>query len=100
MKQMPLPQTLNITTAALVQAEILAALDAGETLELDASGVCEMDTAGLQLLMACHLHAKQTSLKLRITATSPAVEAAFMLAGLHKLLDEIKEVTSEKDPGS
>lgn len=100
MKQMPLPQTLNITTAALIQAEILAALDAGEALELDASEVCEMDTAGLQLLMACHLYAKQNSSKLRIAAMSPAVGAAFMLAGLHELLDEINEVTSEKDPGS
>lgn len=97
---MPLPQTLNITTAALVQAEVLAALDVGEALELDASGICEMDTAGLQLLMACHLHAKQTSSKLRIAATSPAVEAAFILAGLHKLLDEINEVIREKNPGS
>ncbi|WP_088279346.1 lipid asymmetry maintenance protein MlaB [Ideonella sp. A 288] len=45
--------------------------------ELDLSGVCEIDTAGLQLLMVARRQAEAQQRRLRLVNRSTAVEAMF-----------------------
>lgn len=90
----------NITAVSSLQTELLAALDAGDMLQLDGSAVTEIDTAGLQFLLACQSMKREESSTMRICALSQAVKDAFELAGLSELFDETNGVPSEKNSGS
>lgn len=69
---------------ALELKELLrAALDGASSLELDLSGVTELDTAGLQLLMAA-----QQSAPLSIGARSEAVAEVFSTFQLGSRFDQ------------
>lgn len=96
---MPLPQCLSIVIAADLQSAILAALESAERLELDASCVTEIDTAGLQLMLVCQKYAALNPTKLRITSVSPVIREAFSLAGLNEFIADVKEVASEENSG-
>jgi len=56
---------------------VLAGLPDGHDLEVDLSEVTEMDSAGVQLLMAAKKTARATSRELRVCGRSPAVEEVF-----------------------
>ncbi len=55
----------------------LAGVAAGGALELNLAGVTEMDSAGVQLLMAARKSARAVQSELRLVAHSPAVLAVF-----------------------
>jgi anti-sigma B factor antagonist len=64
---------LTIYTALDTKRQLLDAVLATKTLELDLSQVGEMDTAGFQLLVLAKREAQRLDRSLRIVAHSPAV---------------------------
>jgi anti-sigma B factor antagonist len=60
----------------------LATLDPGADLVVDLGAVTELDSSGVQLLMAAQLSAAATQTRLRLCATSPAVTEVFATLGL------------------
>lgn len=73
---------LTIYTALELKDTLLAGLSAGDELELDLSGVGEIDAAGLQLLVMIKKQAADLGKVLRITGHSPVVLALLNLSGL------------------
>ena len=67
-------EDMTIYQAQAQKEQLLAALAAAEHLELDLSGVAEMDTAGLQLLMLLKREVLQQDKRLTISGHSPAVQ--------------------------
>lgn len=64
---------LTIFTAQAVRERLLAALAAGGEVEVDLSRVSEMDSAGVQLLVAAKREAAARRQPLHFTGHSPAV---------------------------
>jgi len=75
----------NIYRAAELKAELLQALQAGATLELDLSDVSELDTAGVQLLLLAEREARARGGALRLVAASPAADEVLALFDLRSL---------------
>ena len=63
----------TIYTAAQWKCRLFTRLAANRHLDLDLSGVSEIDTAGQQLLIAVKLHAMAIGGSLRVVAHSPVV---------------------------
>ena len=72
---------LTVATAAAVREEILTALPPGGTgeVEIDLSGVSEIDTAGLQLMLQLK---RKCGARLRLVNHSPAVLQILDLSNL------------------
>ena len=71
---------LTIYRAAELAAALKAALAgvaAGSALEMDLSGVTEMDSAGVQLLMSAKRSADESGRALRMAGLSPAANDVF-----------------------
>jgi len=64
---------LCIYTVASERAQLLDALDHGTDVEVDLSEVSEMDSAGMQLLVAAKREAALRNKTLRFSGHSPAV---------------------------
>ena len=64
---------LNIYTVAALRLQLLEALDAANEVEVDLSAVAEMDSAGMQLMVAAKREAAQHQKTLRFSGHSPAV---------------------------
>jgi anti-anti-sigma factor len=64
---------MTIYTAADLKQQLLPRLAKCKEMELDLSGVNEMDSAGLQLLVLLKREAKEKGIELRMTAHGPAV---------------------------
>ncbi len=62
--------------AAAMKAS-LAQVPAGAAFEIDLSGVTEMDSAGVQLLLAARRSASESGRTLRVAGDSPAVAEVF-----------------------
>lgn len=73
---------LNIFNAAEQAQRLLAALDAGSEVDVDLSGVTEIDSAGVQLMVAAKREALARNKPLRFTNHSPAVFDIFELCDL------------------
>lgn len=75
---------ISIYRAAELKQTLLTALEVpgGGTLELDLSGVTELDTAGVQLLILSKRVAQQKQRTLRLSGHSPAVLDVFELLNL------------------
>lgn len=84
-----LAQDLTIYHAIEQKADLLAALEVADGLELDLSQVSEIDTAGLQLLILAKREAAQRNKSMSIVAHSPAV---------HETLDFCNLMTFFGDP--
>ncbi len=81
---LPLDGELNIYRAAELRQVLLAALsDSPAGLELDLSGVSEIDSAGVQLLLAVRRDLHARGLPLRLSAPSAAVRELFELFALN-----------------
>ncbi len=63
---------MTIYEAVAQKAVLLKALDGHEEVEIDLSGVTELDTAGLQLLVLAKRVALKADKTLRLVAHSPA----------------------------
>jgi len=64
---------LNISTAAVLRQRLLDAIDAGAEVEVDLSQVSEMDSAGIQLMVAAKREAAIRNKSLRFIGHSQAV---------------------------
>lgn len=73
---------LTIYSAAPVRAQLLDALSSTSALTLDLSQVCEIDSAGMQLLLAARRMASDTGATLVLASHTPAVLDALGLFGL------------------
>lgn len=74
---------LNIYSAAATRDALLAAMRGSATLVLDLSQVCEIDSAGVQLLLAAR---RQPGCALELRHHTSAVSEALALFGLdHQL---------------
>ncbi|CAK0740165.1 hypothetical protein CCP3SC15_1090002 [Gammaproteobacteria bacterium] len=71
--QVALNGEMTIFTAQKLATELLTPLAAGVCLEIDLSGVNEIDSAGLQLMLAAKRMADVRDLPLRFVGHSPAV---------------------------
>ncbi|WP_346728233.1 STAS domain-containing protein [Rubrivivax gelatinosus] len=88
---------LTIYRASELRESLLAALatlDPGADLELDLGGVTDMDSAGVQLLMAAQRSAAAADSRLSLAATSPAVADVLATLGLTAHFD----VSSSRTP--
>jgi anti-sigma B factor antagonist len=72
---------LTIYGAAQLKQTLLDALVARDPLTLDLADVCEVDSAGVQLLLAALRHAAAAGVPLLLAAHSAAVLEAFALLG-------------------
>ena len=64
---------LSIYTAATLRRQLLDALDAAPQLEVDLAGVTEMDSAGVQLMVAAKREATMRNKLVQFTAHSQVV---------------------------
>ncbi|HPU80179.1 STAS domain-containing protein [Accumulibacter sp.] len=80
--RLALREDMTIYQAQAQKEQLLAALAATEDLELDLSGVGEMDTAGLQLLLLLKREVLQQGKQLKIISHSPNVQRLFDFCNL------------------
>ncbi|MFZ2269909.1 MAG: STAS domain-containing protein [Azonexus sp.] len=73
---------LNIFTAAELRLQLLEALAGNPELEVDLTQVSEIDSAGLQLMLAAKREAATRQQTLQFTGHSPAVFDALELCRL------------------
>lgn len=64
---------MNIYRAAELKQELLAPIARDASVEIDLSGVTDLDTAGLQVLMLAKKTAQSAGCELRLVAHSPVV---------------------------
>lgn len=81
-------ENMTIYQAAAQKQQLLDALSIGEHLELDLSGVAEMDSAGLQLLLLLKREALQAGKQLSISGHSPAVRQVLDLCNLVRVFGD------------
>lgn len=73
---------MTIYQAEQLKAALLETLEKSSVLEINLSGVTEIDTAGVQLLMLAKETARAAQKELRLTAHSEAVVEVFELIDL------------------
>jgi anti-anti-sigma regulatory factor len=78
---------LRIAAAPALRDALLAALAAGEAVELDGTAVTQVDTAVLQLLAAFSRDARAAGLSVRWTGASDSLQRGVAVLGLHALID-------------
>jgi anti-sigma B factor antagonist len=73
---------MTIYRAAELKPVLLDAVRTQDSPALDLSGVCEFDSAGVQLLLASRLEAARLGKPFAVVAASPAVREVLALLGL------------------
>jgi len=79
---------LNIFTAEALRDRLLKSLGQAATLDLDLSAVGEVDSAGLQVLIATKREATLLNKPLRLVAVSASVTELLNLCGLAAYFSE------------
>lgn len=74
---------LTVYAVHALKERLLAALDESARLQLDLSGVAEVDGAGIQLLLATQREARQRDGALSLIGVPPQLRDALELANLH-----------------
>jgi anti-anti-sigma factor len=77
---------LDLHESARFEEQVSATLTDVATIELDASGLTFIDSAGLQALLAARDGARERGIDFRFTAVSEQVARVVEVAGLHDLL--------------
>jgi anti-anti-sigma factor len=67
----------------------LAGVSDGDELEVDLSSVTEMDSAGVQLLLAARKTARASGREMRLSRRSPAVDEVFETLQLAACFDDM-----------
>ena len=80
---------LTVQTAAESKNSLLSALQTGSGIDLDLSGVSELDTAGLQLLLLLKREAEHLGKPLNVITPSAAVLEVLQLTRLDLQLDQL-----------
>ena len=88
---------MTIYHAAELKPVLLGALDQSDEIEIDLSGVSEIDTAGVQLLMLMKREAVATDKKLTLSGHSPAVLDVFELLGPGRLVRRSPSAADERN---
>lgn len=89
---------LTIFQAAERKPQLLHALSQAEQgLSLDLSGVDEIDSAGIQLLLLTRREARRSGRTLDVAAYSPAVLAMFDLLQLHELFGVVASAAASAE---
>jgi anti-sigma B factor antagonist len=83
-----LREELNIASVAEDRDHLVSLLQPSGELELDLGGVTEIDTAGVQLLVALRKEAESMGCVCHLAGSDEAVREAFGTLGLGHLLDE------------
>lgn len=78
---------MNIYSAIEVKKAFLENIYASEEVSIDLSGVSELDTAGVQLLILARREAENMGKTLRIDAHSDATASILKLYGVRKYVD-------------
>lgn len=73
---------MTIYNAVDIKSQLMTAVQQSQMLELDLSGVTEMDTAGFQLLVLAKRESLQADHKLRIVAHSDPVREIIEFYGM------------------
>lgn len=90
---------LTIYGAAELQARLIATLaDASDGLDIDLAGVTEIDSAGVQLLMATHRAALGSDRRVRLRAPSEAVCDVLALFDLASFFDIAPAALPQGEP--
>ncbi len=84
---------MTIYRAAELKPLVLGALQGQGALELDLSGVTEIDTAGVQILVLAKQAAQAAGSSLRLAAHSPAVLEVFELLDMGAYFGDAMLVT-------
>ena len=79
-------QPMTIYTAAELKPRLVEAVAQDEVPELDLSGVTEIDSAGVQLLLLARREAQLLGRNLRVTSASEAVTEVLVLLGIDGLI--------------
>lgn len=85
---------MTICRAAELKEQLLPACSSGEEIEMDLSGVTDIDAAGLQFMMAAKLESIACNTRLSFTAHSKAVQEALELADLGGFFGDPLLITS------
>ena len=90
---------LTIYGAAELQARLIAALaDAPEGLDIDLAAVTELDSSGVQLLMATHRAARASDRTVTLCAPSDAVRDLLDLFDLASFFDMATAASPQGEP--
>ena len=81
-QRLALEGEMTIFTASALRERIAAALAAGDDIEIDLAQVSELDSAGVQLMLAARREADACGKTLRFAGHSPAVIATLDLCDL------------------
>jgi anti-sigma B factor antagonist len=86
--QLAVEGELTIYRANELKQTLLSALEGTDALAIDLSGVIEIDSAGVQLLMLASAAARAAGCELRLTGHSPAVREVFELLDLARYFND------------
>ncbi|QWT22548.1 STAS domain-containing protein [Bacillus sp. NP157] len=78
---------LRIGAAPLLRDTLLAALNAGNAVQLDGAAVAQVDTAALQVLAAFCRDARAASLPVAWTGASDSLRRGVTVLGLNALIE-------------
>jgi anti-sigma B factor antagonist len=82
LRRFDVEEELTIVTAADNRQRLLAALGDGNGLRIDLSGVADLDTAGLQVLLMARNEGVRRNVPVEFTEPSPIVAEALALTRL------------------
>jgi ABC-type transporter Mla MlaB component len=85
--QIVLEGTIDITGATELKSKLVDALDDSSTIEINASGVDRIDTAGLQLLLSFVNHLKDIQRNHSWIAPAECLVNAALLLGIKDALE-------------
>lgn len=86
--QARLTGSLEASTSGESLDHLLQVLRSGRKVSMDAHGLTEIDTSGIQILLALRKEARLTGRDLRVTHPSKSVLDVFRLIGLENFFEE------------
>ncbi|MDH5447291.1 MAG: STAS domain-containing protein [Gammaproteobacteria bacterium] len=87
---------MTIYTAAEMKQELLSATDKCKRIEMDLSGISELDSAGFQLLLQLKRMGKSDDIEVLLESHSPAVLDVLNLYGMDQYFDDPLVLPSEQ----
>jgi len=90
-----LGESLDIASAADARSRLLQVSQSSDNLELDLSSLSDIDTAGIQILLALRQQRTRQGARTRMVHPSQPILDAFGLLGLQHVFDEAVVVSRE-----
>lgn len=90
-----LGESLDIASAADARSRLLQVSQSSDNLELDLSSLSDIDTAGIQILLALRQQRLRQGVRTRMVHPSQPILDAFGLLGLQHVFDEAVVVSRE-----